>query len=321
MRIATFNLENLDEGGNPPFEVRAPILRPQLQRLRANILCFQEIHGQDRPDQDRDVFALRELLKGTRYEGFHLRRTRTKSKDQAYRYRNLVTVSEFPVVEHESILGDLLANKLQYNLFTDETDTVRDIRWERPILYTRIQIAADMEVHVINVHLKSRNPTNIPVQKEDRYTWKTATGWAEGYFLSAMKRVGQAFEARVLIDTIFDADPQAKILICGDFNAHAGEVPIEVIAGRVENHNNPDLLYRVMFPCEESVPESRRYTHIHHGQGNLLDHMLVSRSVLEVYRGAEIHNEALHDESVSFAFDTKFPESDHAPFIAEFDLP
>ena len=32
----------------------------------------------------------------------------------------------------------------------------------------------------------------------------------------------------------------------------------------------------------------------------------------------EIHNEALHDESIAFASDVKYPESDHAPFVAAF---
>ena len=47
---------------------------------------------------------------------------------------------------------------------------------------------------------------------------------------------------------------------------------------------------------------------------------MVSRSLLASYKGAEIHNEVLHDESVAFATDKKFPESDHAPVIAEFEL-
>ncbi|MEM9748885.1 MAG: endonuclease, partial [Actinomycetota bacterium] len=35
----------------------------------------------------------------------------------------------------------------------------------------------------------------------------------------------------------------------------------------------------------------------------------------------EIHNEILHDESLAFAGDAKFPESDHAPVVAEFERP
>jgi len=52
----------------------------------------------------------------------------------------------------------------------------------------------------------------------------------------------------------------------------------------------------------------------------MLDHLLVSRSMLAHYKGSEVHNELLHDESIAFATETKFPESDHAPVIAEFEL-
>jgi len=70
-----------------------------------------------------------------------------------------------------------------------------------------------------------------------------------------------------------------------------------------------------------SIVPSLRFTHIHYGKGNLLDHILMSLSMTNSYRGSEIYSEGLHDESVAFAFDMKFPESDHAPFIAEFELP
>jgi hypothetical protein len=43
--------------------------------------------------------------------------------------------------------------------------------------------------------------------------------------------------------------------------------------------------------------------------------------MLQYYRGSEIHNELLHDESAAFAIDVKYPESDHAPAVAECDLP
>ena len=48
--------------------------------------------------------------------------------------------------------------------------------------------------------------------------------------------------------------------------------------------------------------------------------MLVSRNLLAHYRGSEIHNEVLHDESAAFADDRKSPESDHAPVVATFEF-
>jgi exonuclease III len=52
----------------------------------------------------------------------------------------------------------------------------------------------------------------------------------------------------------------------------------------------------------------------------MLDHLLVTRNLLAHYRGSEIHNELLHDESAAFAIDRKFPESDHAPVVATFEF-
>lgn len=47
--------------------------------------------------------------------------------------------------------------------------------------------------------------------------------------------------------------------------------------------------------------------------------ILVTRDLLTFYRSTEIHNEVLPDESGSS--DVNYPESDHAPIIAEFILP
>jgi predicted extracellular nuclease len=136
-----------------------------------------------------------------------------------------------------------------------------------------------------------------------------------------MKRVGQALEVRMLIDSLFDADENAMIAVCGDFNDDYMEESVEGILGAIENTNNPNLIKRVLIACENTVPEPSRYSLIHQGRGVMLDHLLASRSLLAHYRGTEIHNELLHDESVAFATDRKFPESDHAPVVAAFELP
>jgi hypothetical protein len=53
LRIATFNLENLDDkpGQKPTLEKRISVMRPQLLRLKADILCLQE--GGERPGDGR----------------------------------------------------------------------------------------------------------------------------------------------------------------------------------------------------------------------------------------------------------------------------
>jgi hypothetical protein len=76
-----------------------------------------------------------------------------------------------------------------------------------------------------------------------------------------------------------------------------------------------------MIPCERNIPTSARFSLYHHGRPVMLDHILASRPLLAYWHTSAAHNEILHDESVAFAIDTTFPESDHAPVVAEFLLP
>ncbi len=325
-RIATFNVENLDDNAdekNPPLAERIPVLRRELERLDADVLCLQEVHGQELPGHTadrprRELSALRAVLERTRYESYSIASTQTGA-GVPYNERNLVVLSKLPIQRVEQYRNDRI-EELQYRRVTavDPPDTeAKPVRWERPILHVQISLNDASTLHVLNLHLKSRLASSIPGQR-DRWTWNSAAGWAEGYFLSSIKRVGQALETRLLIDELFDGDPTAKIVVCGDFNAEPGEVPVEAILGRVENTNNPALRGRVLIPFSRAIPSSVRYSHLHHGHGNLLDHMVVSQSLLPHIHAARINNENLHDESLPFAFDTKYPESDHAAFVAEF---
>ncbi|MFZ1397759.1 MAG: endonuclease/exonuclease/phosphatase family protein [Candidatus Promineifilaceae bacterium] len=327
LRIATFNLENLDDkpGERPSLKERMAVLRPQLLRLRADVICFQEVHGQEFPGEPRQLDALRQLLSETPYEWFYTAHTKT-SRDEAYDVRNLVVASRYPIRDVVQIKHQY-APKPSYRKVTADPPeaAARDITWERPILYVKIDLDAGRMLHLLNVHLKSKRPSNVQGQMLNTYTWRTMAGWAEGSFISAMKRVGQALELRVLIDDIFDqldvsGEPK-YIVACGDFNADVNEVPLQAIMGPVEETGNTGLIERVMIPCEQSVPESSRFSLLHLGRKEMLDHILASRQLLTYYRGTEIHNEVLHDESGAFRTDDKFPESDHAPIVAEFVLP
>jgi predicted extracellular nuclease len=178
---------------------------------------------------------------------------------------------------------------------------------------------------VLNLHLKSKIATTIAGQKLDDFTWKTPAAWAEGSFISSMKRLGQALQVRLEIDRLFDqaglaGDPAPLIAICGDFNAESDEVPLQAICGQVEDTGNPAHGPRVLVACENQVAESTRYSLFHLGRGEMIDHVLASRALLATLEHTEIHNEYLPDESGAFRTDVKFPESDHAPVVAQFTL-
>ncbi len=323
-RIVTFNLENFDDPGttHPTLAERVAIMRPQMLRLRADVLCLQEVNSQEVAGV-RTLSALDALLAGTPYASFNrVATTLAGPSTTPLLERNLVILSRFPISAPEEIKHTVVPRPAYRRVTATPPDAAAiDITWERPILKAVITLPTGTLLHVLNLHLKSKLPTDIPGQHPSQFVWSSAAGFAEGSFVSAMKRVGQALEVRMIIDQLFTADTNAHIVACGDFNADIDEVPMEAIRGDVENTGNPDLIGRLMVPCERNVPEPSRFSLYHRGRGTMLDHILASRALLAHWHRTEIHNEILHDESVGFAFDTKFPESDHAPVIAEFLLP
>lgn len=320
LRIATFNVENLDSADQPALNARIQVMRPQMLRLRADILCLQECHSEVVAGQ-RELDGLDQLLDGTIYQPFNRVSTLTTGGD-FYAERNVVTLSRFPINETQ-IRRDSDGPRPSYQVFTaNPPDTKADpLEWERPMLYSKINVGQNRPLHVINLHMKSKLATSIAGQKIDSYTWRSAAAWAEGSFLSSMKRVSQAVQVRILIDDIFDAEgDDALIVVVGDFNADSGEVPVTAIRGPVEETGNPAHAPRIMIPCERNIPESSRFSLYHLGKGQMLDHILASRALFRFLEHTEIHNEALPDESGAFRTDAKFPESDHAPVVATFEI-
>lgn len=323
LRIATFNLENLDDepGLDPTLAERIAIMRPQLNRVAADVLCLQEIHSQE-VGGNRTLAALDTLIQGTPYAAFN-RATTTTTTGDLYAERNLVVLSRFPITA-TAIVRDSDGPRPSYQMATANPpdNAANPVLWERPILHVTLDLANNRVLHVLNLHLKSKIASSIPGQKINNYTWRTASAWAEGSFISAMKRMGQALQTRILVDSIFDTEGagNALIAVCGDFNSDNEDVPVSAIRGPVEETGNPDHGPRVLAPCEYNVPEPSRFSLLHLGRGEMLDHVLCSRPLLGFFRRAEIHNEVLPDESGAFRTDAKFPESDHAPVVAEFDL-
>ncbi|MFN8524134.1 MAG: endonuclease/exonuclease/phosphatase family protein [Chloroflexota bacterium] len=323
VRIATFNMENLTDGPDerPPLAARIAVMKPQLTRLNADVLCLQEIIGTATPPPDHLV-ALDTMLAGTQYAGYNRVFTAGSGNTSGHPDQRCVILSRFPITSSDQ-LKNKLAKAPRYQKVTAQPPaaSAENVAWERPILYAKVTLPGGKTLHTITVHLKSKIPTDIAGQKVNRFVWKSAAAWAEGSFISSMKRVGQALEVRILVDQIFDAEPDAFIVVCGDFNADLDDVPLAAIRGDVENNGNKELAGRVLVPCEKTIPEPARYSLFHHGRGEMIDHLLISRPLLAFYRHVEIHNEVLHDESVANADDPQFPESDHAPVVAELALP
>jgi endonuclease/exonuclease/phosphatase family metal-dependent hydrolase len=196
----------------------------------------------------------------------------------------------------------------------------QEIIWDRPLLKAAIRLPSGRGIHVVNLHLRASLAAQIAGQKENAFTWRSVGGWAEGFFITSVKRSGQALEARLLVERIFDLEPEALIAVCGDFNAVQEEMPLRTIMGDVEDTGNGHLAGRSLVPLERALPSTQRYSVLHHGRKVMLDHILISRALLAHFRHMEVHNEALGDELVAYATVSHSPESYHAPVVAAFEL-
>lgn len=324
LRIATFNLENLDDRPDlePAFERRIAVLRPQLLRLDADVLCLQEVNGQRPYDHaPRELRALGKLLDTTPYAAFHGVATTSRSGRGVADVHNLVILSRWPIETRWEVRHDFVAPP-SYRLATalPPATEAQAIEWDRPILAAAVRPPAGKLLHIVNLHLRAPLAAAIPGQKRAPFSWRSIGGWAEGFFMAAVKRTGQALEARLLIERIFDADPGAWIAVCGDFNAEERETPLRVLRADMEDTGNAALAHRTLIPLERMLPETRRYTVIHGGRHAMLDHVMVSRALLSRYRHVEVHNEILGDELVAYASGRPSAESYHAPVVAEFAL-
>ena len=326
IRIASFNLESLDEPprGRVAVEKRIEILRPQLLRLRADVLCLQEVNGQNETDGTRSLRVLDKVLSGTAYANYHRVHSQSPSGKGARDRHNLVTLSRFPITKFEEVCHTRMEPPL-YHPVTEKPlqKNALPINWERPVLMCQLDLGTGTNnpLHVINVHLRAPRAAFISGQKKDATSWKSMPGWAEGYFIAALKQSGQALEVRFLIDEIFDANPRALVCVVGDFNADDHEAPVRIIRGDEDDVGSGEFAARMLVAAERSLPESQRFSIIHRGKAQMFDHILVSNNLLAWLRKTEIHNEALGDEVASPAAIADAPESYHAPIVADFENP
>ncbi len=317
MRIATFNIESLDL----PVAPRLAVLRPALERIAADVLCLQEVNGQRiSGKRHRELEALDALLEGTPYASYDRSVTRAPGRNGPADVHNLVTLSRYPIRSERHVLHDYVpAIETQQIMADPPADAPSALRFERPALVTVLDVGG-AALSVVNVHLRAPIASPIVGQKQGPYAWKHSGAWAEGYYHSGIKRIAQALELRLLAEALFDGDPVARLVITGDFNAEINETPLRLLAGAPEDTGNSELAARALIVLDRGIEASRRFSVVHHGRPQMLDHMLVSHAMLGRFKSIEVHNEALGDEAIGYAKGVEAAGSYHAALIATFDL-
>ncbi|MCP4781593.1 MAG: endonuclease [Hyphomicrobium sp.] len=324
MRLATFNLESFDLGpkAQVALETRAAVLRPALERVAADILCLQEVNGQHIAGQaERQLVALERLLEGMPYQHYVRASTMGPGGRGVADVHNLVTLSRFPVVVQREVLHELVPPPLHTGLTAQPGGGEQTrVRFDRPLLLTKIALPHGGTLAVINVHLRAPLASPVAGQKTGPFSWRSTGGWAEGFFLSALKREAQALELRLLVEQLLAQDPAKLIAVAGDFNAEDYGPTLRLAIAAEEDVGASGLAAQSLLVLDRAIAADRRWSVLHHGRAQMLDHILASRALYGHFRRIEVHNEGLGDEVLGYGKAIHSAASYHAPVVAEFEM-
>ncbi len=324
MRLATFNLESLDLGpkAQVAFETRAVVLRPALERVAADILCLQEVNGQHVPGRpERQLVALEQLLEGTPYQPYARATTTGPCGCGIADVHNLVTLSRFEIVVRREVLHELVPPPLHTGLTAEPgRGEQTPVHFDRPLLLTEIALPHGGTLAVINVHLRAPLASPVAGQKTGPFAWRSTGGWAEGFFLSALKREAQALELRLLVEQLLVQDPAKLIVVAGDFNAEDYGPTLRLAIASEEDVGASGLAAHSLVVLDRAIAADRRWSVLHHGRAQMLDHILASRALYGHFRHIEVHNEGLGDEALGYGKAIHSAASYHAPVVAEFEM-
>ncbi len=319
MRVATFNIESLDVApkAHVDLETRIAVLRPVLERVAADVLCLQEVNGQRVAGQKgRQLLALDRLLAGTRYQDY-TRAVASPGRAGVADVHNLVTLSRFPILAERQILHDFVPALSGIGIAPGAEP--QEVRFDRPLLLTDIALPGGLTLSVVNAHLRAPLASPVPGQKSGPFAWRSVGGWAEGFFLSTLKRDAQALELRLLLEDMLGSDAARLIAVAGDFNAPDHSTALIIAVAPEEDLGASALAARSLVVLDRAIPADRRWSILHHGRPEMVDHILASRALYGRFRRVEVHNEWLGDEALGYAKALHSAASYHAPVLAEFD--
>ncbi|MFV1996357.1 MAG: endonuclease/exonuclease/phosphatase family protein [Verrucomicrobiales bacterium] len=144
---------------------------------------------------ESDLEDLASRLRAAGLDFPHREHTRAADPD-----RSLAILSRFPIVstDHQTDLSYLI-DKQKFS-------------FSRGILDVTVKVNEDYRLRLLGLHLKSKRP----VPEADQ----------------ALMRRNEAHLLRLHIDDILEQDPEANLLVYGDFNDTRNETPIKAVQGR-----------------------------------------------------------------------------------------
>lgn len=322
-KVMTWNLENLflpgNEGGpkDHVFSQKLAALAATILQLSPDVLAVQEVGSE----------AAFEALQDT-LERYPHARLSSLPDGRGIRVGFL---SRLPIWEHEDFAdfqGPFSSLPGLDRFGNPEPVT----RMGRGALRVLVRPSPRLSVHLITAHLKSKLLTFASESGRARFTPKNEDERAFVAGLALLRRAAEAVTLRVKANELL-AKNQALILL-GDLNDVTDAATTQLLQGPpgseigTAGFDRPDKGDAArLFNLAPLLPKSRRYSRVYRGEGELIDHILVSEDLLP---GSPRRVPAVNSHVDLFGdlpsvtgepgLRRDAPHSDHAPVTATFEL-
>lgn len=242
--------------------------------------------------------------------------------------------TRFQILRHESITE--FPSSADFQIPSKTADGIEQLidvpikQFERPPLRAEILVPdTDITIVVYVAHLKSKRP--IYKEGEDRENpIHRALGALRAQVIRSLEAA--ALRARIVSDIEKNRQP---LIMLGDLNDTVESTSTQIIAGQAPHFRWPAKIKRMYWDVllySTNTIQTRQdlkdfsYTHIHHGQRDVLDHILVSQ---EFYHrnskrlGKVTYQHIFNDHLFDWSLTEREPSrvmSDHGLPIAEIEL-
>ncbi len=302
MKIATHNVKFLFGEGTHSHSGKEWIYTPEYVQARVDHFAkvFSEINA--------DILLLQEVAS----EDVIKRIIAQSEIDYAYFFATPKdNVGNAVLYKQKDAVGTTVPAKTNLPVFIEGDEDVLGSRiWSRRDFVQLTTIYNDKPLYLLGIHVKAN--FLVPEKTEEGIVrpMTTQIDIADSLIRSEIFRFSQAKKAREIIDSFFAQDPEAQIIVGGDFNATEYHSIFRIIRG------DPKLPSDSLISATKDIPEEKRYSGKSQGKSVLIDHLLISKA-LESHLGNVriINDDLIAPENIPGPL--TFAGSDHAPVVIE----
>jgi endonuclease/exonuclease/phosphatase family metal-dependent hydrolase len=325
-KVMTWNLENLFEPGTDVGPDTQEQYEQKLNSLAVVIL-----------DLDPDVLAVQEVgslvafndlvgLLQARYP--HLR----LSAHPDPRGIRVGFLSKLVIEEMEEILVFPAAGLPKVAGLDQQGNLIDVTSLGRGALRIQVSPNPGFPINFITAHLKSKLLTYPSATGRPRFSPRNENERARVAGIALLKRTAEAVALRVKANELLEDNVQKALIVLGDMNDVTDAATTQILQGpggseigtRGFNRQDQGDDTR-LFNLAPLLPEEKRYSRIHNGTKELIDHIFVSQELLPGQpRNVPVVDSRVDDNLPSIGDDPNArrgkPSSDHAPIIASFEI-